>query len=216
MTHTRSIRTAPFAALLVLVTAACSTAADAAEPCDTGVAGLERLRAQVLPLRTQPVWSTGARKVVAVRFTSAESGSREVLLVVTQHRDGPDSARVFQLPGGLQAQVDAIVARAPRATCGDIARNLRIEESHVGESGRRQLAQTLTKLLSTKVDVDAPSELYLDADMYELYVSGGMADLTLTLFSGAEGEREQQLIAMLNEMLAAAAGEPTGDAGKAH
>ena len=188
---------------IVFVVCAIAVTTLSAEPCDIGVAGLEKLLDQALPLRAMPVWKTGARKILTVRYTPADSSSSGERLISFIERDnGSVATTVRRMRRPLMIQVDEITSREPDMTCATIVQRLVIDEVLIEGQPLVRLEQLYRKLLKTEIKVDVSGDAHLDTAKYDLFVSGGMEDLGLTLFpASAKERRAHPVIRILEELI---------------
>lgn len=174
----------------------------ATQPCDIGTQNLESLLDQVLPLRTRPIWKTGARKVTTIRYTPLDTSAGETLLTIVEMDDNSITADVKRIAGGFAHQADDIMSDDTRATCEDLVHRVTTRQKRVTGSRLEQLRRLYKRLVSTSIKADAPAAIYLDTAKYEYFVSGGMADLSVTLFAASEeARRPDSLLRNLREML---------------
>ena len=172
-----------------------------ADSCDLGTAGLDQLLNEVLPLNTRPLWATGERKVTTVRFTPLESPPGEMSVMFVEDDHGAISAQIRSLPQRLSVLVEAVVERESDLSCSEVLQRLTIRKSQAEGIELKRLRRLYLQLRATKINTDAASEIYLDTDKYELYISGGMADIEVTLFPGTRaGGRRHPILQPLDEI----------------
>ena len=169
-------------AFTLLVLAICMITASplAAEPCDVGVAGLAELLDQVLPIHVRPLWTTGARKVMTVRYIPVDSSSGESLVTFVERDDRSITITVRRLRQPLLAEVDAMISGEPDLSCATIVQRLTIDEVMIDGAPLVRLQRLYRKLLTTRIRADTSGDIHLDTARYDFVVSGGMESVALT------------------------------------
>lgn len=174
----------------------------AAESCDVGVTGLDELLEQVLPIRVRPVWRAGARKAVTVRYTPIDSVNGETLVAFVEKDDGSVTVKVRRLRRPLTGEVDAIISGEPEMDCASIVQQLPIDEAEIAGTHLARMQRLYRQLLTAELKPDVSGDLHLDTARYELFISGGMEDLALTLFTASkQGRRTHPMVVALKEII---------------
>jgi hypothetical protein len=141
--------------------------------------------------------------VVNIRYTPSGPLRGESLVTFTESSDGAVSVRLRRLRQPLAAAVDAVVGDAANLTCDTIVQRLPLDDVMVDRERLARMQRLYRQLLATRISADASGDVYLDTSKFEYVVSGGMANLSLTLFPASkDGRRAHPMLRLLKEIVA--------------